>query len=281
MTGIPVTVVSSGGYPVTEVAEGGNPGVKVTEGGYPITLVSSGGYPMVLSGGGGGSGGDPDFANVVLLMGFEGANGATTFTDDSSYANSSWSANAGAGLNTALSKFGGSCLDLTGSAARLTRGSDTDFDIGASEEFCIEGFFRCPSFSGEHALFGCGYESGTNAAYILEYNHTTGTLQFIFYRTNNSSEIVEGPWSPATDTFHHIVAERDASNNIRVMANGAVIATETHGDAFRPSGSADSIGGMASNARLMRGYIDELRVTIGSHRYGGVYTVPTAPFPRS
>lgn len=48
MSGIPVTLVESGGFPVTQVEHGARPVRVVTSGGIPVTLVASGGLPLVL-----------------------------------------------------------------------------------------------------------------------------------------------------------------------------------------------------------------------------------------
>lgn len=54
---------------------------------------------------------DPDFASVALLLHMDGANGSASFTDSSGNAHAV-TANGGAQISTAQSKFGGSSADF-------------------------------------------------------------------------------------------------------------------------------------------------------------------------
>jgi hypothetical protein len=61
------------------------------------------------------SSGDPDFSSVSLLLHFEGANGSTTVTDSSSYADHK-SCNANQSISISQSRFGASSLNITRSS---------------------------------------------------------------------------------------------------------------------------------------------------------------------
>src|SRR5688572_32923045 len=82
---------------------------------------------------------DPHFVNVTLLLGFEDGNGATTF-DDESATNFAVTGQGGGIATTAVSKFGGGCLDVTGTGAKraeIAQAANAGFDF-AGGDFTIE-----------------------------------------------------------------------------------------------------------------------------------------------
>ena len=79
---------------------------------------------------------DPQFGSVSLLLHGNGANGSTTITDSSRFANTV-TAVGNAQISTAQSKFGGSSLLFDGTGDRLTIPSSTDFAFGTGD-FTVE-----------------------------------------------------------------------------------------------------------------------------------------------
>ena len=96
----------------------------------PTLQLGQSGRTITGAGGGGGGGGPV----VSALLHFDGANGATTTTDDTGKAVTMFGS---AQLGTAQSVFGGASLDNTGGAGRveIVHGPDFDFGTGA---FLIE-----------------------------------------------------------------------------------------------------------------------------------------------
>jgi hypothetical protein len=74
---------------------------------------------MRAAGDGGDPGGDPHFANVVLLAGFDGADGATSFTDEGNSAHT-LAPSDNAQIDTEQSQFGGASLRLDGTGVPLS-----------------------------------------------------------------------------------------------------------------------------------------------------------------
>jgi hypothetical protein len=96
--------------------------------------------PYVLAPAGGGGGPDPNWANVVLLMGFEGADASTTFVDESSVGRT-MTAIGNAQIDTAQFKFGAASGLFDGSGDVVTAADSADWDFG-SGDFTIEMFVR-------------------------------------------------------------------------------------------------------------------------------------------
>ena len=83
---------------------------------------------------------DKHFASVVLLTGFEGSDGSTTFADESP-AGHPLTANGNARIDTAQLKFGASSGLFDGSGDFISIPDRDDFTFGAGD-FTIETFVR-------------------------------------------------------------------------------------------------------------------------------------------
>ena len=208
--------------------------------------------------------GDPDFANVSLLLHMNGSNGSTTFTDSSSNA-ITVTANANAEISTAQSKFGGSSAYFDGTLDRLDTGTGiTALQMGTGD-FTVEAFIRpTSSVSGYKGLFGLasGYES---TLYI--YNG-----QLLWYNSGTAAGTI------AVDTWYHVAASRQGTS-LRVFIDGVLVDTSTNSTDIASSArftAGDS--GFRANENF-QGWMDEVRITKGVARYTANFTAPTAPFP--
>jgi hypothetical protein len=85
--------------------------------------------------------GDPNFDSVKLLCGFEGADGSTTFVDESSVGRTLTGAGSTPEIDTAQFKFGSSSLLLDGPNGRVTADDAADLELG-SGHFTLECFAR-------------------------------------------------------------------------------------------------------------------------------------------
>jgi hypothetical protein len=225
---------------------------------------------------GGGGGGDPYWSNVKLLCGFEGADGSTTMTDESTVART-LTAQSTAQIDTAQFKYGASSLLLNGTSDYVTAPNSADFDFG-SGEFTIEGFFRFTSTPNDICFLS--FRDGSSNGWRFG-REGTGLL---FNATGATTPV--DPWTPSTNTWHHICVDRDGSNNIRTYFNGAFRTKKTSaGTISTPSGGTGLSIGRLGHVGLwyMPGHIDELRITKGTGRYASDsgFTVPAAAYPRS
>lgn len=213
---------------------------------------------------------DPFFSNVVLLCHFDGANGSQTITDSSS----KHSVTTTSALTTTSPKFGTASL-ATGGSTITTSNDSADWAFG-SGQFTVECFIRPTSaISGIRGLITQFGPSG-NLGWFFGFNATA--LALFYSTTGSDNPAVSGTYSPTLNAWIHVAADRDASNVLRVYADGVVIASATVSATFFDSTRTLIIGNDENVSRGFAGQIDELRITKGIARYGGPFTPPTAPF---
>lgn len=221
--------------------------------------------------------GDQHFASVVLLLGFEGADGATSTTDESPSPKTMTFVGT-AQIDTGVAPpFGTSSLLLDGTDDYLTTPDSADWAFG-SGDFTIEAWIRRTNVTSNDnivAQWGNTQRSWTFTALngslsVSESNSLTGTTAT---RT--------GTWSPSNDTWYSVAASR-VSSTLYLFADGVLL---------NVGGTADSLTLANSSALLhvgkvensssndMGGHIKELRITKGVGRYTANYT-PAGPFPR-
>jgi len=224
--------------------------------------------------------GDPNFADVSLLLHMDGSNGSTTFTDSSSNG-LTVTANGNAQISTTQSKFGGSSAYFDGNGDYLTASHASNFNFG-SGDFTAEVWFNVPA----------GAPSGTEPFLVTAAGQgTTGTdfqgIWFGLYQgnyyfiasTNGTSWNVNitGSGTPPTDTWTHFCVVR-SGNTFTLYANGVSIGTTTSSGTLTNSNNLIAIGGRTRNNQYSIGYLDDVRVTKGVARYTSNFTAPTAAF---
>src|SRR3974390_533750 len=121
--------------------------------------------------------GDPYWSDVVLLMGFEGANnstGAPGMNDESSHAHGTATVIAGATIDTSQFKFGTSSLHLAGTPSPygVTFPFSADWQFG-SGTFTIECWIRLGSVTANVQQYIVVQWAGiSNLGWILEYGNS-------------------------------------------------------------------------------------------------------------
>ena len=210
---------------------------------------------------------DPYWAQVVSLLHMDGADGATTFTDETGLA---WTVSGDAQIDTNQSKFGGASGVFDGSGDRI-HAVHADLVLGTGD-FTIE-FFVLPSSSGSGTryLMSPGYVSA--AWFALGYD----------YSTSKFVEVGDTPslsGAHAKDTWHHVAITR-SGGVIRVFINGVKSGEEPNARDYTQNtyyfgGTDTNIAG--SNGWFI-GHLDEVRITRGVARYTSDFTQPANPFP--
>jgi hypothetical protein len=109
----------------------------------------------------------------------------------------------------------------------------------------------------------------------------SGSLAFYYSTTGSDNPNVGASYTPSLNTWIHLAADRDASNVLRVYANGVVVASATVSSAFFTTGQVPTIGNDGNGFRPFPGHLDEARITKGVTRYGGAFTPPTTAFPNT
>ena len=212
--------------------------------------------------------------DVVLLCHCDGIEGQISFTDSSPYANTLLPFNTT--VTTTNPKFGtGSAAFTISGASRIDIENYSLFQFGAGQ-FTVEAwayFTIAPTgIQGVLAQFG----GSTNLGWFL--GTSSGNLNFYYSTTGTNTTAVGAAYSPPLNTWVHLAADRDASNVLRVYANGVVIASATVTSTFFASTRDVCIGNDGNLNRKFPGRLDEIRVVRGTAMYGGAFTPPTAAF---
>lgn len=227
---------------------------------------------------------DPNFSDVVLLLGFNGADGSTTITDEGPVGQGNASIGGGAAIDTAQAKFGTGSLLLNGTTDFISYGDSPDWTFGGTDDFTIEAWIRLGSTAGTQTVISQYTDTFSNRSWVIHLNATD--LSFT-YNTNGgagSNVNVVGSWTPATGTDYHVAVDCDAARKCRVYVDGVMIASATSFPAIHNSDSLLRIGAIGGpNTNFFNGWIDEVRITKGTARYAsdGGFTPPAAAFPRS
>lgn len=210
---------------------------------------------------------------TFLLLHMNGGNGSTTFSDSSMYARSV-SASGNAAQSTTQIKFGASSAYFDGTGDGLTI---TGINIGTSA-FCCECWARgsaterpMPTITYWHgaATRGAGFMMATN------WDGSTNNKYMIYDasgRLISSTALASGSWN------HLAVVGNGGANGSRTMKlylNGTQVGSTATLD-YNFTGKSLYIGYNSSESYY--GYIDEVRISVGTERYTGNFTAPTAEF---
>lgn len=215
---------------------------------------------------------DPFFSSVALLMHMDGS--GSTFVDSSGTPKSP-SAN-GATQSTTHSRWGGKSAFFNGDDHYL---EIPGVNIGTGD-FAIEMWFKTASSTQYTQLIG-NESSGSTAGFSLLINNNSATGgQIALYRGGILLSTSSGDWSD--DQWHYLAVSRSGTT-MRLYLDGAIASTATSSASFSSSSPLYVAYNNAFPPRNVVGYIDDLRITVGSARgyTGSTITVPIAAFPDS
>lgn len=222
---------------------------------------------------------DPYFQYVTLLLHLDGANGSTTFTDNS-INTKVVTPFGGAQISTSDFKFGGASAFFNNTNAYLTTPNHPDFNFNTNdwtvELYCnlnpIEsdilinkaitfGFFPFQIRVNGGRFNARGYSSSG----VIAYNLGAGIGPIV-----------------STNTWYHVAACRQSSN-FYLYVDGNLIDYAVNTGTLFSSASPISIAGLSNGQGLASGYFDDIRITNGICRYpnGTPFIVRTTAFPNS
>ena len=233
---------------------------------------------------------DPHFNSTGLIINPEGANGSTSFTDESSNA----AAISGNGeISTTQAKFGSASAYFDGNDQYLFVSNASWMSFGANA-FTVEAWIWIDANSAldgdsnrTAAIINTFPQAGAPTAdeswdfFVTGDGTTTGTgLQFR-YQDNSAFGIdVSGSATISQSAWHHVAAVR-YNNTLSLYLDGTSI-----GSGSVTGQSISSVNGLnvgafrfGSDISDLNGYIDGVRVTTGVARYTGNFTAPTVAFP--
>lgn len=250
-----------------DTATGAVGGVATKEGSFTYTLRATGTDPV--SGDAAYVEGEftTTIGRVVVLLHFDGADGSTTFTDETGRA---WSSGGGTPtISTSQSVFGGSSLSDPNSDSCISTASHADLGFGTGD-FTIDLWIRPSSLAFGAKSF---YDHRTS----LTQNRPTLYLDSNLLRYYVAGANRIGGNALALNTWYHIAVTR-AGGTTRLFTNGTLIGTWADTTNYETSrlllGEA---GDNEANGFGFSGFIDEVRVTKGAARWTENFTPPAAP----
>ncbi len=225
---------------------------------------------------------DPNWTSVVLLLPFDGVDGATATSDLSNSAHT-MSFFGQAQLDTAQQKFGTASLLLDGTGDAVTTPDSADWAFGAAA-FTVEGFIRPASVTGVHTVV-CQWKASANQSWYLYTNGASLVWQVSTTGANTFVDMSAGTVS--INTWQYVCVDFDGSKYrmyLGTTGTASMIASfSTPRTLFNATANC-AVGADSDNTQFyFNGWIDEVRVTKGVARYASDAgaTIPTTAFPTS
>ena len=229
-----------------------------------------------------GAGGDPFFADVSLLLHFDGTNGQTTTVDSSGSPHAVVLTSAT--LSTTQAAFGPSSLVVAASTSGQARVAATvsppdNLQLG-SNEWTVE-FWIYPTGTG--AAYAVNFAASNTYSPFTAIYRPTG-MEFegfpagggsLLFDISTNGALTLNAWSFIQARRRNGVLGNDV---VEIAVNGVqqtAVATFTAGTALYQTNNVD-VGGTGSVAFPVPGFVDEFRLTNGVARS---FNLPTAPFP--
>jgi concanavalin A-like lectin/glucanase superfamily protein len=251
--------------------------------GAGVVASNSGGVVTVTIPGGSTSG---DFSNVVLLCGFDGADGATSFTDESSYARVG-TFNGDAQLDTGITPaIGTAALLLDGTGDFVSFPFSAQLSVANSDDQTIEGFFRCTNVAGGGTKLNTVVSKrNTSGEFTVQVN-STGVLQFSVFSASTPVASIFGTTTLSNGTWYYFAVVRKFGTWKMFLGTpgGTATVEGTADETGVPSGNSGTLDigrEPSSTTRDFTGTIDEIRWTRKQALYTTAFPVPAAAFPRS
>lgn len=217
---------------------------------------------------------DPYWANVVLAMHMNGANGSTTFTDVKGHTMTA----SGSAITTDTSKFGGASAAFNGTTSYISTPAVSDFLLG-SGDFTIRAFVNLFNTQAGTIVGIWSDTSGTGFSWNVVIDYLGVYLQ---YSTTGSNTVqLNALTSISTGSWHHIEIGRSGTN-IYVFLDGVLFKTHTGVSAtFYAVASSKNLAigrTPAGNAYYLSGYLDELQVYKGVCLHTSNFQPPIGEF---
>ena len=208
---------------------------------------------------GGGGSGDPDFANVSLLLDGD----AEPITDLTGKSNIETLPPAR--VSTSKKKYGTGSLDVTGNGYLKTSTADS-FDVGGV--FTVEFWVNYSDVAGNQTLIN------TNPPNQLYIAYTAGKI----WVANLGKNVFSPLHTPVVNQWYHYAVVCDGST-YKLYVDGQLLDSS-----FDYIGSKVidwwAVGARQSGLNQGNCFIDDLRITKGIARYTGNFTPPTEALPK-
>jgi hypothetical protein len=215
---------------------------------------------------------DSSYDDVTLLLPFDGTDGGTSTSDQSSSSNTI-TFNGNAQLDDAQVKFGDTSLLLDGVSDYVAVGAGAA--ITGTGDFTIEMWYR-PNADGTNQVLYDQRPASTQGVYPTIYRNTSNKLLFF----TDSADRITGTTNIVVGSWYHVAVSR-ASGTTRLFVNGVQEGSNyTDSNNYLNGASRPILGasGVDPTTLEISGWLDDVRVTDGFARYTAAFTAPLAPF---
>ena len=215
------------------------------------------------------------FDDTVLLLNFDGSNGATTTTDGSNFtSNQVITFNGTSEISTSQNKFGGSSLKLT-TDGFVTVADRPELDL-TYQDFTVEWWEYRTSTSGNPTAIA--RNNDTFAPYIIGKAVSARNKAFIThdgtsYSATDGLDIDMG--SIDLNQWNHFALSRKGGS-FRSFKNGAIVSTIERPELFVRVSSDSLQIGKGQGGNFFEGFIDGLVITRGTAKYFDAFTPSTS-----
>ena len=215
------------------------------------------------------------FDDTVLLLNFDGSNGATTTTDGSNFTSNQVITFSGTSeISTSQNKFGGSSLKLT-TDGFVTVADRPELDL-TYQDFTVEWWEYRTSTSGNPTAIA--RNNDTFAPYIIGKAVSARNKAFIThdgtsYSATDGLDIDMG--SIDLNQWNHFALSRKGGS-FRSFKNGAIVSTIERPELFVRVSSDSLQIGKGQGGNFFEGFIDGLVITRGTAKYFDAFTPSTS-----
>ena len=218
---------------------------------------------------------DPFYSSVSLLLHGDGANGSTTFTNNSP-SPKTVASNTGNIISTAQSQFGGA--SIFANSTYMTYSANTAFEL-SNGDFTIECWYRGTGGNTFSAIVSKGSTGTVTGSYALHFRSGSNLLGF--YLGNADNNVITSTTNIKTSGVWNHVAVSRVGNSTKLFINGTQEGITYTTPYTIATGGAFNVGALffSLSGETIIGYIDDLRLTKGVGRYTANFTPPTLPFP--
>lgn len=209
-----------------------------------------------------------------LASHFDGANGATAYTDPIADAATFYGT---AQLSTAQYKFGTASLLLDGNSDYVTY-PDSDSWYFGTGDFTIDCWVMFTSIATTNWIICQTNNQVSNVSFGLWW-WSGGSLVFGYSTNGTSVTELTNSWSPSINTWYHIAVVR-YGDTLTMYIDGVKLGdTKTISGSLYNSSAKLAIGVKYGGAEYYSGYIDEFRISKGVARWTSNFTPPISPYP--
>ena len=219
--------------------------------------------------------GDPNLAQVIFKAEFNGTNGSTVINADTGQTGTNQGSPS---LNTAYARTGTSSVALSGSI--VSYGNISSLNLGANDftiEFSVN-FSSIVSSAGDYA--GVVGKRASNGDFSWICYVTEGKMNFLTSGTNAVS--IAHPTTLSPSTWYDVAVSR-TGDILKFYVNGVLSQVSCTGMNIATTTAPFFIGRFSYDISSyhMFGYLDRLRVTVGTGRYSSVAPVspPVSEYP--